>query len=447
MMLNRFSGNLKSAICPCICAIGLFLPNAHAQTVSSCETKKFVFIPVDDDLSVPVLVNANPTSPPDPARVAAMHIFNAQGNALVDRLPGDTLQSLAQAAYGNPCMWWVIAEANNAMSDNELLTLSRVIIPNIENSSSNPYVIQAHDDGVSIHYFNKITGISWQEYYIPVASQLDPPEYEDNPSWLNGLAFVNGNDRWNANSFYISRSYPNPVVSGAELVAISSALPETTRIDLPIDPNVIAQLPVFTGVDAPPPPISAAPGSDPNIAANMLRKYPDKEVLEVVRIKGIRIITVRRSIIEVIPSLRDQPIPSWGPGKTWNDVPGGYDPVRKLIVIATESANHGSVSLADHEFAHAYNDAMGKLSDKPEFDAVFNGDWEALRRADRTNVGYYSKPDFNTGEVVPTFRRARSEAFAEGMSNYFNGNARWFSDKPNLLRYFQSYSRPQPVRQ
>jgi len=445
-MLNRFSFGSKGAIFPCIFAIGFFLSDVHAQTVAHCEIKKLVLIPIDDDLLVPLLVNVKPANQANPARLAEMRNY-VTGNATVDRLPGDTMHSLAQEAYGDACNWWIIAEANNVMSDSELSTLSRIIIPNIESASNNSNVIQVGDDGVSFHFFNTITGYTWQQYYIPAVSQIAPPVIEDNPNWLIGLAFVNGNDRWRANDFYISRSYPNPVVSGHDLRVQSSSAPEFSRIELPIDINAINRLPTFTDVEPPPPPIKAAPGSDPKVAVDMMKKFPDIEVLDVIRIKGIKIVTVDKSVVEVIPTLKDQPLLSWGPNATWNDVPGGYDKDRKLIIIATNSNNHGTRNLASHELAHAYNDVMDQLSEKPDFQQAFLSDYSALEKADIASQGYYSAPDDNPGAIKPTFTRARSEAFAEGMSNYFNGEASWFSDKPALLKYFQSYNRPQPVRQ
>jgi hypothetical protein len=447
IMLNRFSGNLKSALGPCICAIGLFLPNAHAQTAPSGETKNYVLIPIDDDLFVPVLVSATSPSPSDPARLAEMRKFNVEGNAIVDRLSGDSMQSLAQDAYGDRGMWWVIAEANKVMSDTELSTLSRVIIPNIENVSWNPHVIQVDDDGVSFHYFNPITGITWQEYYIPIVSQLDPPDYEDNPNWLQGLAFVNGNDitSFRPDGFYISRSYPYPRISGAKLLEISVSLPEMEKIQLPLDLEFLEQLATYTQVDAPPPPIKSVPGSDPRVAVKMLEKFPE-EVLYKVYIHGVKIVTVKDSVVEVAPEMATRKLPSWGNDVTWRNVPGMYDPWAKVVVIATNSVNHGSVNLAAHEFVHAYDDAMGKLSATPEFEAAFNLDYRALEKADGSGNGYYSmQDDPGSLKLPPTFTRARSEAFAEGMARYFNGSARWFADKPSLLRYFQSWSRPQPV--
>lgn len=445
VMLNRFPGNFRNAICACICTIGPFLSAAYAQTAASNEKKNVVFIPIDDDLVIPILV---PSNPPDPARVAAMRNFDAQGNAILDRLPGDTMQSLARAAYGSAEKWWVIAEANKVMSDRELSTLSQVIIPNIENTSWNPHVLQAHDDGVSFHYFNTITGDVWQEYYIPAVSQIDPPVYEDNPNWLQGLAFVNGGDRtsWRPDGFYISRSYPYPVVSGAELLTISNAPPEMDEIEFTFDSQVIDDLPTANNVDLPPPPIKAAPGSDPNVVVNMYKKYPE-EVLNTVRVHGVRVVTVKESVLEIAPEVATIELQNWGKKLTWQDVPGMYysTPYQKIVVIATKSTKHGSISLADHEFMHAYNEAMGRLSDMPEFEAAFNSDWAALEKADGSGNGYYTKTDKYVGQSVPTFTRARGEAFAEGMSRYFNGDARWFADKPALLRYFQSWSRPQPT--
>lgn len=150
------------------------------------------------------------------------------------------------------------------------------------------------------------------------------------------------------------------------------------------------------------------------------------------------VVTVKGSVVEFVPELKGKQIPGWPLGMTWDKSPGAFFPERKIVVFATDatSLNHGSKGLFDHEFAHAYDHAMGNLSLSPAFEAAFKADYAALQR-ESPATGYYTKGDDN-GKFV----RAQRETYAESFANYYNGYAKWFADKPHLLSYFRSLPRP-----
>ena len=60
---------------------------------------------------------------------ARVNYFDESGNAIVAVKPGDTLQSLAQAAYGNADLWYLIADANGIATNSDLSRLGSVKIP------------------------------------------------------------------------------------------------------------------------------------------------------------------------------------------------------------------------------------------------------------------------------------------------------------------------------
>lgn len=58
-----------------------------------------------------------------------VNYFDESGNAIVSVKPGDTLQSLAQAAYGNADLWYLIADANGIATNSDLSALGTIKIP------------------------------------------------------------------------------------------------------------------------------------------------------------------------------------------------------------------------------------------------------------------------------------------------------------------------------
>jgi hypothetical protein len=57
--------------------------------------------------------------------------FDANGNLVVNYRPGDTLQGLAMAAYGDPSLAYLIARANGITAGSQLASLKQVVIPKV----------------------------------------------------------------------------------------------------------------------------------------------------------------------------------------------------------------------------------------------------------------------------------------------------------------------------
>ncbi len=248
---------------------------------------------------------------PDP-RLAAMRNYNTEGNAIVEFRQGDNFENLAQQAYGDTNLWWVIAQANNAMSVTELRTRTTITIPDTRQTSISRNAIQIGDNGYQALYVNRIRGYQWGEYCVPASSQLEPIQFEENPNWLAGLAFVNGNDAWNAPSYQFSRADPNPSMTPSYWASQKDA-PELSlaQIGLPldVDTSMISQLPVFSSGtgngNPPPPPVKFTPGSNLGLAATAMNKYPE-QVLSAVRLGGMSVVTVKGSVVEFVPELKGE---------------------------------------------------------------------------------------------------------------------------------------------
>lgn len=389
---------------------------------------------------------------PDP-RLAAMQTFNSTGNAVISYRRGDNLKSLATQAYGDPNLWWVIAQGNNIVTDRELLNIQTLSIPDLRRSSASANAIPVDDNGQAIIYANKITGYQWPEYYIPVSSQLDPIVYEENPNWLAGLAFVNGNDAWNNPSYQYARPSPSVLMPPEYWYSKKNSVDiPISELEVPInlDTSILTQLPVFSSSDTvgnpPPPVVVSTPGSNPVLASDALKKYP-AQILTTMSIAQIKIVAVKNNITEYFPDLASQKIPGWGE-RTWKESPGIFSPQYKVVSVATDpnAEKSGSLSLFDHEFAHGYDWAMGTISLSPGFEAAFKADFDALKNAS-PNYEYFTKRDASSTAQSPTYRRAQEEAYAESFANYYAGKTRWFSDKPSLLKYFRALPRPvQPLK-
>ncbi len=86
------------------------------------------------------------------------------------RLPGDTLESLAQKVYVSSRSAFLIANANGVTSNAELDELDAVVIPD--------YISQV-DTGTTMIYTNERTGRTWNEQYVSMVSLLEPPRVEE----------------------------------------------------------------------------------------------------------------------------------------------------------------------------------------------------------------------------------------------------------------------------
>ncbi|WP_045748525.1 hypothetical protein [Actinoplanes rectilineatus] len=71
---------------------------------------------------------------------------------------------------------------------------------------------------------------------------------------------------------------------------------------------------------------------------------------------------------KAVPDLDDlghlagHPMPTWGPGHTWDEVPGCYDWPARVLALGGGNATHGSQSLALHEFGHVADDTAGRAT-------------------------------------------------------------------------------------
>ncbi|MGX9221930.1 DUF4214 domain-containing protein (plasmid) [Massilia varians] len=382
-------------------------------------------------------------------RLAAMRQFGADGNAVVPYQVGDSLATLSEKAYGTKAYWWVIGQANNAVVDRELSGASKIIIPDLRQTSANANAIELDDNGFGKLYVNRLTGDQFTEYYTLAVSQLDPLEFEPNPNWLSGLAFVNGNDLAGVAADFASRHRPFPTMPAGYWEAVKKGLEvPPISIDLPdnLDLSYINSLPIVTppAEGMPPPPyIRVAPGADSQKAIDEVARLP-KEIQNTLRIARVEIVAFRESIVEVFDELKGKPIPNWPRGYTWDSAPGIFDPNSNKVGFATfqKPQASSSVNVFRHEIGHAYDYNMGDISKSPMFEAAFKKDYEALLAADSISY-YYTKPDRSEPDPSKrTYARAQSETYAESFAAYYSGRLSWFRDKPNLLNYFKNLPRP-----
>jgi len=102
-------------------------------------------------------------------------------------------------------------------------------------------------------------------------------------------------------------------------------------------------------------------------------------------------------VTRTLPHLKQMKPRGWEEGKTFDDVPGVYDPTFKTLACGHlgDTHGHGSVAMAAHELGHGLDDVLGALSKHPDFQAVYaTVEWRS---------GYFKQP----GDA------GLSEAFAE----------------------------------
>jgi hypothetical protein len=87
-----------------------------------------------------------------------------------------------------------------------------------------------------------------------------------------------------------------------------------------------------------------------------LALLPDS-LLDKVAKKGVKINLNAESFGETYPEYGNMTPRGWPRGYTWKDVAGGYNDARKEVHAGT--GNHGTDSLALHEFGHAIGDVLG----------------------------------------------------------------------------------------
>lgn len=117
------------------------------------------------------------------------------------------------------------------------------------------------------------------------------------------------------------------------------------------------------------------------IARQMMRMPP--AVLHDLEAAGTRVIAARDSITDVSRELKGITPRGWPPGKTWDDVPGGFDITRNQVIVATRewagkreiAINHGSWNVVAHESGHALDRARGWESrNNPAFQKAYQAD-------------------------------------------------------------------------
>lgn len=225
---------------------------------------------------------------------------------------------------------------------------------------------------------------------------------------------------------------------------------DTPRTDTPARPATIASNAAFGDVrerEAIAARITVGRGTHTNeadIAAVRaeVAKLPLDQLRDLQR-AGVKVVACRDNVTDAVPSLRDVQPRGWAPGRTWNDVPGAYNPNSKEVIVATRGGaggarevppignGHGSVSLVAHEVAHAV-DASRRYPSKND---------DTFQRA--------YQQDLRGGQLLPYYTQAgeagASEAYAESLAIYLSGDpngdgARRF---PALMSYWQQQYRPE----
>jgi hypothetical protein len=185
------------------------------------------------------------------------------------------------------------------------------------------------------------------------------------------------------------------------------------------------------------PTLIAAGTADQNDVALVeaeLAKMPEK-YRQAMQDKDAKVVVVRNSVTERLPSLAGTTPRGWPPGKTWDSVPGLYDPSTNDVVIATvghgtmagphvpvAGEGHGSANLVLHESAHAI---QGTGMQSPGFGAARNADSAAL-----------SSYELQQGDA------GLEEAHAESFANVFGGNPNYSTTHQNLANYWNTYPDP-----
>jgi uncharacterized Zn-binding protein involved in type VI secretion len=187
-----------------------------------------------------------------------------------------------------------------------------------------------------------------------------------------------------------------------------------------------------------------ADANDANLVAYEFCKFP-LHMQQALDAGGGKIVVCRGSVTEHLTDLKGKPPRGWKNGKTWDSVPGAFDPNSNEVVIATTGhgtpagahvpgtgEEHGATNLVLHEGAHGidHNTPGGKASQSPAFVAAHTADKPTLTDYEGTNVS----PE-----------AARSEAFAESAARHYGGDPA-AANHPNLDNYWAGdpYAPPPP---
>lgn len=135
---------------------------------------------------------------------------------------------------------------------------------------------------------------------------------------------------------------------------------------------------------------------------------------------GVKFVAVKDSVTEYLTHLKGVRPRGWSPGKTWDIVPGVYDPNVNTVVIATSGKHsHGSYNLALHETGHAYDAVLGRPSGSAAFKSAYRLAYSSLG-------GYFKQPG----------AAGRQETYAESFANYYGGNQFYGMQYPSLDLYW-----------
>jgi hypothetical protein len=150
---------------------------------------------------------------------------------------------------------------------------------------------------------------------------------------------------------------------------------------------------------------------------------------------GVKFRAVRNSVTDHMTNLRGVVPRGWeGTGKTWDSVPGLYDPNTNEVLVATISGpggsrrvppvgSHGSKNLSLHEAIHAFDYTQGMPSiNNAEFNAARNKDLPALTAYN----DYFAQP----GDA------GKEETYAEALAMYIDREPILQQRFPNLYNYF-----------
>lgn len=169
-----------------------------------------------------------------------------------------------------------------------------------------------------------------------------------------------------------------------------------------------------------------AGNADKAVVVTELLKMP-QAALEVLRDEGAKVWVCKNSVTEIRADLRGVRPRGWPVGKTWDNVPGLFDPGNNRTIIATRGGvvpatgdGHGSHNLVIHEVGHAV-DHNSAASNSPAF--------VASRDADKAGLSAYEKQAGTAG---------KEETYAESMGRYYGGDATDKANNPNLNEYWKN---------
>ena len=182
-------------------------------------------------------------------------------------------------------------------------------------------------------------------------------------------------------------------------------------------------------------PCGSGDEADAELVAQELAKFPPC-VLQKLKDQGAKVKVGRGSVTDCRTDLKGKHPRGWPPGKTWDSVPGSYNPNTKTVTIATTGHDtpagahvpkagegHGSHNLVLHEAAHALDKSGGKpyRSSDDEFNKA--------RDADLDTLDDYEKQSGAPGQY---------ETYAESAARHYGGDPKDAKEHPNLHKYWES---------